>query len=223
VVGRVATQHGRLVGLAGVGESVGNLPGALLGVAGVVPVVGGEPTVAQDGQAVGMAEEEPAADGTAAMDGVALAEPSVEGIPPLAGVPEQGVQERVEDVAGASNPTGDRFPSSEIRSWRSRTKREEAAPEGGFCNAHAQEQGLVLADQRGRLIVWRRTFLCSYGAGSCSRKQARTTPTEHTTNWQRNTLLREMEHFPSVSPCDRFSAGSARGASSLRSTLVDRN
>src|SRR5262245_3019996 len=34
------------------------------------------------------------------MDGIALAEPSVEGIGPLAGLPEQGVQERVEDVAG---------------------------------------------------------------------------------------------------------------------------
>ena len=98
VVGRIATQHRGLVGLIRVGEPVGDLPRALLGVAGVVPIVGGEPTVAQDGEAVGMAEEEPAADGTAAVNRVALAEAPVKWIRPFACLTEEGVEERVEDV-----------------------------------------------------------------------------------------------------------------------------
>src|SRR5262249_44970020 len=83
-----------------------DLPGTLLGVAGVVAVVGGEATVAEDGQAVGVAEEEPAADGAAAMDGVALAEPLIEGGRPFAGLPEEWVQEGAEEVARL-HPLGD--------------------------------------------------------------------------------------------------------------------
>src|SRR5215831_11948022 len=90
VVGRIATEHRGLVGLIRVGEPVGDLPRALLGVAGVVPVVGGEPTVAQDGQAVSVAKEEPTADGTAAVDRVALAEALVKWIRPFACLTEEG-------------------------------------------------------------------------------------------------------------------------------------
>jgi hypothetical protein len=51
------------------------------------------------GQAVGVAEEEPAADGTAAVDRVMLAETLVERIRPFACLMEEGVEERVEDVS----------------------------------------------------------------------------------------------------------------------------
>ena len=112
MVGRISTQHRGLVGLIRVGEPVGDLPRTLLGVAGVVPIVGGEPTVAQDGQAVGMAEEEPAADGTAAVDRVALAEALIKWIRPFACLTEEGVEQRVEDVSRRHALGDDRAPDA---------------------------------------------------------------------------------------------------------------
>jgi len=133
VVGRVATQHRGLVGLIRVGEPVGDLPRALLGVAGVVPVVGGEPTVAQDGEAVGVAEEEPAADGTAAVDRVALAEALVQWIRPFACLTEEGVEERVEDVSrlhalGDDGATDARQLSADAQRPRERAHVAEPIP-----------------------------------------------------------------------------------------------
>ncbi len=92
MVGRIVTQHRGLVGLIRIGEPVGDLPSALLGIAGVVPVVGGEPPSRRTAERVGVPEEEPAADGTATVDRVALAEALVEWIRPLACLTEEGIE-----------------------------------------------------------------------------------------------------------------------------------
>jgi hypothetical protein len=69
------------------------------------------------------AEEEPAAEGAAAMDGAALAEPLIEGARPFAGLPDQGVQEGVEEVARL-HPLGNTMaPPMRASSWPMRSNR----------------------------------------------------------------------------------------------------
>ena len=100
MIRRIAAQHGRLLGHRRIGQPVGDLPGALGGVSGVVTVVRREPGIAQHGEAVGVPEEKPAADGGAAVDGVMGAQPAVEGVRPFPDGAKEGVEQRVEDVPG---------------------------------------------------------------------------------------------------------------------------
>jgi hypothetical protein len=95
VVGRVAAQHRRLVGRAGLGEPILDVEAAQRLVVDVVPVVGRKAGVDQHAPAVRVAEDDPAANRPAAMDRIVLTRLRVERIGVGAGLPEK----EMEDVA----------------------------------------------------------------------------------------------------------------------------
>ena len=93
VIRRVAAQHHRFVRLGRIREAVLNRRRALAFVRNVVAVVGRKTGVAQHLEAVGVAEEDPTADGPAAVNRVGLAQTAVKGVRILPRAAENGIED----------------------------------------------------------------------------------------------------------------------------------